>query len=72
MLKWIAIAGVVAVPVAWWLAARYLSSIGNHVALSPVMFIVPIVVQMVAALVVTSGVSIKVCMQNPVESLKSE
>ena len=72
MLRWILLAGIVAVPIAWWLATRYLSSIGNHVSLNPLMFIVPIVIQMAVALVVTSGVSVRVSSRNPVESLKHE
>ncbi len=72
MLRWILLAGIVAVPIAWWLGARYLSGAANHVSIGPAMFIVPILIQMVVALIVTSGVSIRVCTRNPVESLKHE
>ncbi len=72
MLRWILLAGVVAMPVAWWLGTRYLSGVANHVSLNAAMFIVPVVIQMVVALAVTSGVSLRACTQNPVESLKYE
>ena len=72
MLRWILLAGVVAAPIAWWLAVRWLSGVVNHIPLDPAMFIIPIVVQMVVALAVTSGVSLRVSSRNPVESLKHE
>ncbi|MDR2894663.1 MAG: FtsX-like permease family protein, partial [Alistipes sp.] len=72
MLGWILIAGVVAVPVAWWLAREMFASVTNHVPLGWAMFAIPVVIQMVVALAVTSGVSIRVSSINPVNTLKSE
>jgi hypothetical protein len=36
------------------------------------MFATPVLIQMVAALVVTSGISIRASLQNPVKALKAE
>jgi putative ABC transport system permease protein len=72
MLKWILIAGVVAVPVAWWLAGRMFSTTENHVDLNWTMFVIPILIQLAVALVITSGVSVRVSSTNPVKSLKYE
>ncbi len=72
MLRWIVVAGVVAVPVAWWLGARWLSSAVNHASLGPMVFILPVIALMIIALAVTSGVSLRVCSRNPIDSLRSE
>jgi putative ABC transport system permease protein len=71
-LRWTLLAGVVAVPVAWFLARRMFSSVANHVPLDWTMFVVPIVVQLVVALAVTSGVTVTVSSTNPAKSLKYE
>jgi putative ABC transport system permease protein len=71
-LRWTLVAGVIAVPAAWWLVAKWFASMVDHVALDWSMFIVPVVIQLVVALAVTSGVSFKVASSNPVKSLKSE
>jgi putative ABC transport system permease protein len=72
MLKWILVAGVVAVPIAWYLATNMFSSTTNHVSLGWWMFATPVLIQMAAALVVTSGISIRASLQNPVKALKTE
>jgi putative ABC transport system permease protein len=71
-LRWTIVAGIIAVPTAWWMATRWLASTVNHVQLDWTMFALPMVVQLVVALAVTSGVSFKVASTNPVKSLKSE
>ncbi len=72
ILRWILLAGVVAVPVAWWLGQKYLFSVANHVPLDWTMLVLPVVIQLVVAFAVTSGISIWTCSRNPVESLKHE
>jgi putative ABC transport system permease protein len=72
MLCWISIAGLVAVPVAWWLAVRMFSSVEKHAQLDWTMFVIPVAIQIVVALAVTSGVSVNVSSTNPVKSLKAE
>lgn len=72
MLRWIAISALAAIPAAWWLAEKLMMGIANRVPLSWYVFVIPVAVQMLMALAVTSGVSIRVSSRNPVESLKSE
>jgi putative ABC transport system permease protein len=72
VLKWIALAGIIAMPVAWYIAADWLNNYKNHVSLSWTMFALPVLIQCVLAIVTTSGVSLYVSSRNPVEALKTE
>jgi putative ABC transport system permease protein len=72
MLRWIALAGVIAVPFAAWLGIRWSDGFTHHASLHWSVFVVPVVVQMAIALAVTAAVSINVSSRNPVNSLKSE
>jgi len=72
IVKWICVAGVIAVPIAWYVASNWLSDYGNHTSLSWWIFVVPIVLQCLIALITTSGVTLNVALQNPVKALKTE
>ena len=72
IIKWIIIAGIIAVPPAYYIASAWLDNYANRVSLSWTIFVLPVLVQCLIALLVTSGVSLSVLSQNPVKSLKSE
>ncbi len=70
--KWVCIAGLLAVPLLYYVATDWLANYANRVSLNLWIFIIPIVAQLFVALLATSGVILKVISKNPVESLKSE
>ena len=72
ILKWIAFSSIIAVPVAYFVVSEMLSHYYNHVTPGWVVFVLPVLVQCVMAVLTTSGVTIKAMSQNPVRSLKSE
>jgi len=72
ILKWIAIAALIAVPLAYYILSNILSNYANHVSLDWTVFALPIVIQCIIALLATSGVTFWSLSHNPVESLKTE
>ena len=72
VLKWIGIATLFAIPAAVYILSEMLNNYANHVRLDWTVFVFPILIQCVIAVLTTSGVSLHVLSQNPVNSLKSE
>ncbi|GHV56349.1 ABC transporter permease [Bacteroidia bacterium] len=72
IIQWIVIAGIIAVPVAYYIASDWLNNYSNHTNLSGWVFVAPVLIQCLIAIITTSGVSIHVLLRNPVEALKSE
>jgi len=72
VLKWIAVAGMLAAPVSWYVASGWLENYGKHISLGVAVFMLPLFAQCLIAVAVTSGVSLSVSMKNPVNSIKSE
>ena len=72
VLKWIGIAALFAIPISVYIISEMLNNYTNHIHLDWTIFIFPILLQCVIAILTTSGVSLSVLSQNPVKSLKSE
>jgi putative ABC transport system permease protein len=72
IIKWIFVAGIIAIPVAWYVASDWLNNYGNHTQLSWWIFAIPLLLQCLIALITTSGVTLSVSLQNPVKALKTE
>jgi len=72
VLKWIAIAALFAIPIAVYFLTEMLNNFVNRVQLDWMVFLPPILIQCVIAILTTSGVSLSVLSQNPVKSIKSE
>lgn len=72
IIKWVLIAGIFAVPIAYYFATEWISNYTNRISLDLSIFIIPILVQCIIAIVVTSGVSLKALSRNPVDSLKTD
>ena len=70
--KWIAVAGIIAIPVAYWFLTNWLSNYAEKISTGWFVFAVPIMIQCLIAAVVIFGVSYKVLSANPIESIKSE
>ncbi|WP_165042326.1 ABC transporter permease [Dysgonomonas sp. ZJ709] len=72
IVKWIIIAGVVAIPVVYYISSNWLNDFANRTSLDWTVFVFPLLIQCLIAILVTSGVSLKVLSQNPVDALKTE
>lgn len=72
VIKWICVAGLIAVPVAWYIASGWLNNYGNHASLNSLIFIMPLLLQCLIAFITTLGVTLTVSLQNPVKALKTE
>jgi len=72
VLKWIGIAALFAIPVSIYIISEILNNYTNRVHPDWTIFVLPILIQCVIAILATSGVSLSVLSQNPVKSLKSE
>ncbi|MDR3218960.1 MAG: ABC transporter permease [Dysgonamonadaceae bacterium] len=72
VLKWIVLAGIIATPLAWYIASDWLNNYKNHTSLSWTLFVLPVLIQCLVAILTTSGVSLNVLSRNPVEALKTE
>ncbi|SCD22106.1 Acidobacterial duplicated orphan permease [Proteiniphilum saccharofermentans] len=72
IVKWIVIAGIVAVPIIYYMATNMLNEYSNHTSLNWTMFVIPILIQCIIAILATSGVTLWALHQNPVNALKKE
>jgi putative ABC transport system permease protein len=71
-LRLVGIAIVIAIPLAWYIARRWLQNFAYSVDLSWWMFIVPGMVAILIALLTVSFQSVKVAVSNPVKALRWE
>lgn len=72
ILKWVLLSGIIAAPLVYYVTTNWLNNYYNRTSIDIWIFLIPILLQLFVALITTSGVSLKVLSQNPVESLKSE
>jgi len=69
---WVAVATLIAVPLAWYLSDIFLSRFAYHIDLSVLDFLIPILAQFILAFLSVSFYTLKTAMANPVLSLKYE
>lgn len=72
IIKWIFIAGVIALPFAYYNSIEWLADYEKRTSVNWTLFVLPLVIQCIVALLVTSGISYKALLQNPVKALKKE
>ena len=72
IIKWILFAGIIAMPVSYFISYQWLANYANRIEPDWTLFILPVLIQCIIAFIVTSGISIRVLLRNPAESLKSE
>lgn len=70
--KWILIAGLITIPFVYYYASDWLNNYSNRITLSWIIFLLPILIQGIIAILVISGVTVKALSQNPSETLKTE
>jgi len=72
IIKWIIIAGLLAMPLAYYISTEWLANYAKRISLDCSLFAIPVLIQCLVAIIITSGVSYRALMRNPIESLKSE
>ena len=72
VLKWIGIAALFAIPASVYIIIEMLNNYANRVHPDWTVFVFPILIQCVIAVLTISGVSLRVLSQNPVNALKTE
>ncbi len=72
IIKWVLIAGLIAIPITYYIIYEWMSNFVNRTSLSWYILVIPILIQGVIAITVTSGISWKALSQNPVETLKKD
>ena len=70
--KWIAVAFVIATPLAWVLLNRWLESFANRISISPLYFLMGGDIVLAITLLTVGWHSYRAASSNPVKSLKSE
>ncbi len=68
----VGIAFVLSTPVAWWVMNGWLKNFEYKISISPVIFLLALLVTVVVALLTVSFQSVKAALTNPVKSLQSE
>jgi len=68
----IVVANIIAMPIAWYFSQQWLANFAYRIEVSPVVFILSIVLTLAIALITISYQAIKAAMINPIETLKDE
>jgi putative ABC transport system permease protein len=71
-LRLLVLAGLLAIPVSWYLMNQWLSVYAFRIELNPVHWLVPMLILVVIALATISYLTIKAALANPTSSLQSE
>jgi ABC-type antimicrobial peptide transport system permease subunit len=71
-IRLVALAFVIAVPVAWWVMSKWLQNFAYHTGLSWWVFIISGIVMLAVALIILCIRAGRAAMANPVEALRSE
>lgn len=72
ILKWIGFAAIIAVPVAIYGVGQVLANYANHITPDWTLFVIPVLIQCVIALLTTSGVTLWTLSRNPIDAIKTE
>jgi putative ABC transport system permease protein len=72
VIKWIAVAGVIAVPVSVYIARTWLANYANHTTIGLLPLLLPVVLQLLFAILATIIVSARASSGNPVDALRYE
>lgn len=71
-IKLVLIAGLIAIPLAYWFLQKWLNSYAYVLALEIWYFLIPLIVIALLTLLTIGGQSIKTALANPVEALRNE
>ncbi|HWK04005.1 MAG TPA: ABC transporter permease [Puia sp.] len=71
-IKPVVISFIIAIPLTWYLLQKWLENYAFRVAISPLLFILPVLLILLIALLTISTQTIRAASANPVKSLRSE
>jgi len=71
-LKWVALANIIALPLAWLASKKWLQGFAYKINLNVVTFILAALISIFAAIITVSFQSIKAAHSNPVDAIKYE
>jgi len=69
---WVAVATIIAIPIAWYTMQMWLNNFAYRIELKPTDFVVASALSFIIAMITVSYQSYKAAMKNPVEALKYE
>lgn len=72
VIKWVVFAGILAAPVTYLIAHELFKSYDNVINLNWTIFVVPVLIQGITAVLATSGVTLRALSVNPVDVLKQD
>lgn len=72
VIKWVAIAGILAIPISFFATRSWLENYTNRINIDLILLALPVLLQVILALAATMLVSLKVSTRNPVEALRYE
>ena len=72
IIEWVGLAGLIGMPVAFWISMRWLQGYANRMHLGLALILVPVIIQVLMALFVTIAISMKASFSNPVKALRYE
>lgn len=70
--RWVLIAGVIALPLAYVLTERWLADFAYRTSISPFPFVMAILLSLMVAILTVSFQSIRVALSNPIDALRYE
>ena len=70
IVRWIVIAVIFAAPVIYFITTSVLKNYANYVSFDWTMIIIPVLIQCLIAIIITSGITIKALLQNPADVLR--
>jgi putative ABC transport system permease protein len=70
--KWILLSGMIAGPLAYWAAGKWLDGFAYHFNPGIGIFLVTVIVALIIALITVGYQSVKAAVANPVETLRHE
>ena len=70
IIKWIIVAGILAAPIIYFITTSVLKNYTNHVSFDWTMIIIPVLIQCLIVIGITSGITIRALLQNPADVLR--
>lgn len=66
------IANLMAIPLVWYFGQNWLENFAYHMQISPLIFILAVIISVTVAIIIVSTQTIKAALTNPVDTLKNE